>query len=121
MSPRWTASDIPDQTGRTVLVTGANSGLGLRSAEGLAAKGARVLLACRNPQKAATALAAVTGKATGAPPEVVSLDLADLDSVARAADDVATRVDALDVLMNNAGVMAVPYGKTPQGFEMQLG
>jgi NAD(P)-dependent dehydrogenase (short-subunit alcohol dehydrogenase family) len=118
---KWTAADIPDQTGRTVLITGANSGLGLRSAEALAAKGARVLLACRNPQKAADALERVKGKATAAPPEVVPLDLADLDSVRATAVDVAGRVDALDVLMNNAGVMAVPYQKTPQGFELQLG
>ena len=119
--PKWNASDIPDQTGRTILITGANSGLGLRSAEALAAKGARVLLACRNPQKAATALEAVKAKATGASPEVVALDLADLDSVRSAAADVAGRVDALDVLMNNAGVMAIPRATTPQGFEMQLG
>jgi protochlorophyllide reductase len=118
---KWTAADIPDQTGRTVLITGANSGLGLRSAEALASKGGRVLLACRNPQKAADALEQVKAKATAAPPEVVALDLADLDSVRAAATDVAGRVDALDVLMNNAGVMAVPLQRTPQGFELQFG
>jgi protochlorophyllide reductase len=118
---KWTAADIPDQTGRTVLITGANSGLGLRSAEALATKGARVLLACRNPTKAAGALEQVAARATAAPPEVVPLDLADLDSVRAAAMDVAGRVDALDVLMNNAGVMAVPLARTPQGFELQLG
>jgi NAD(P)-dependent dehydrogenase (short-subunit alcohol dehydrogenase family) len=117
----WTANDIPDQTGRTILVTGANSGLGLRSAEALAARGGRVLLACRNPQKAAVALDAVAAVATGPAPEVVALDLADLDSVRAAAADVATRVEALDVLMNNAGIMAVPKGTTTQGFELQLG
>ena len=77
----WTTNDIPDQTGRTVLITGANSGLGLRSAEALAAAGARVLLACRNAVKAAVALEAVKAVATAAPPEVVTLDLSDLDSV----------------------------------------
>jgi len=118
---KWSASDIPDQTGRTILITGANSGLGLRSAEALAAKGGRVLLACRNPQKASVALESVKAKATGAPPEVVALDLADLDSVRTAAADVAGRVESLDVLMNNAGVMAIPRATTPQGFEMQLG
>src|SRR4051812_44783397 len=117
----WTAADIPDQTGRTIVITGANSGLGLRSAEALANKGARVLLACRNPQKAADALEQVKAKATAAPPEVVALDLADVDSVRAAAADVAGRVDALGALMNNAGVMAVPYQKTPQGFELQFG
>ena len=119
--PKWTAADMPDQTGRTILITGANSGLGLRSAEALAAKGARVLLGCRNPKKAADALEQVKAKATAAPPEVVPLDLADLDSVRAAAADVSSRVDALDVLMNNAGVMAVPLQRTPQGFELQLG
>jgi NAD(P)-dependent dehydrogenase (short-subunit alcohol dehydrogenase family) len=118
---RWTSDDIPDQTGRTVLVTGANSGLGLRSAEALAAAGARVLLACRNAERAATALEAVKGKASGAAPEVVPLDLADLDSVRACAADVAGRLDRLDVLMDNAGVMALPLRRTAQGFEMQFG
>lgn len=119
--PRWTADDIPDQTSRTVLVTGANSGLGLRSAQALAARGARVVLACRNAEKAARALDEVRAGATGPTPEVVPLDLADLDSVRAAADDVAGRVESLDVLMNNAGIMATPKGHTPQGFESQLG
>ena len=119
--PPWTTDDIPDQTSRTILVTGANSGLGLRSAQALAARGARVLLACRNAEKAATALAEVAARATGPAPEVVALDLADLDSVRAAADDVAGRTESLDVLMNNAGIMATPKGRTPQGFESQLG
>ncbi|HEV3226523.1 MAG TPA: oxidoreductase [Acidimicrobiales bacterium] len=117
----WTTDDIPDQQGRTVLVTGANSGLGLRSAQALAKAGARVLLACRNPEKAAAALEAVEACATTAVPEVITLDLADLSSVARAADTVAIRVDKLDVLMNNAGVMAIPLQRTTDGFEMQFG
>lgn len=118
---KWTASDIPDQKGRTVLITGANSGLGLRSAEALARSGARVLLACRNPEKAAVALGAVEACATMAAPEVISLDLADLASIEAAADTVASRVDRLDVLMNNAGVMAIPLRRTADGFEMQFG
>jgi NAD(P)-dependent dehydrogenase (short-subunit alcohol dehydrogenase family) len=117
----WTADEIPDQAGRTVFITGANSGLGLRSAEALARKGARVLLGCRNATKAAAALDAVKQVATGPVPEVVSIDLADLDSVRAAADDVASRTEQLDVLMNNAGVMAIPRAVTKQGFEMQLG
>ena len=113
----WSESDIPDQSGRTVLVTGANSGLGLRSAQVLAERGARVLLACRSPERGEAALAQVDGNA-----ELVRLDLADLASVRAAAADVRERTgDRLDVLMNNAGVMAVPPGRTVDGFETQLG
>ena len=120
-SSTWTAKTIPEQNGRTVLITGANSGLGLRSAEALARAGARVLLACRNKEKAAVALEAVEACATTAAPEVVALDLSDLSSIEAAADVVAARVDRLDVLMNNAGVMAIPLQRTADGFEMQFG
>ena len=118
---KWTASDIPDQTGRTILITGANSGLGLRSAEALAAAGARVLMACRNATKAAAAQQQVAAKATGPAPEVVPLDLSDLDDVATCAKRLADDLERIDVLMNNAGVMAVPKARTAQGFEMQMG
>jgi NAD(P)-dependent dehydrogenase (short-subunit alcohol dehydrogenase family) len=118
---RWAATDIPDQTGRTVLVTGANSGLGLRSAEALARRGATVLMACRNPEKAAAAHAAVAAVATGPDPVVVALDLAELASVRKAAADVDRLVERLDVLMNNAGVMAPPLGHTADGIELQFG
>ena len=118
---RWAATDIPDQTGRTVLVTGANSGLGLRSAEALAARGATVLLGCRDPDRAEAARAAVAAVATGPGPAVVPLDLADLASVRSAAGTVAATADRLDVLMANAGVMAVPRGLTADGFETQFG
>jgi NAD(P)-dependent dehydrogenase (short-subunit alcohol dehydrogenase family) len=118
---KWTAADIPDQTGRTIMITGANSGLGLRSAEALAAKGARVLMACRNATKAAAALEGVKAKATGPAPEVVALDLSSLASVRECAAGLAEREHHLDVLMNNAGIMAVPKGKTADGFESQMG
>src|SRR3954454_22093346 len=117
----WTAADIPDQTGHTVVITGANSGLGLRSAEALAGAGARVLLACRNAEKAAGALATVSAVATGPAPEVVTLDLADLASVHAAADDIARRVDHVDILLNNAVVRAIPMGRTAEYVEMQFG
>jgi NAD(P)-dependent dehydrogenase (short-subunit alcohol dehydrogenase family) len=119
--PRWTTSDIPDQIGRTVLVTGANSGLGLRSAEALARHGAAVLLGCRNAERAEAAREQVAAVATGPDPVVVSLDLADLASVRKAAAEVDGTVERLDVLMNNAGVMALPLSRTADGFEMQFG
>ncbi len=115
------APPIPDQHGRTAVVTGANSGLGLVTARTLAAAGARVVLACRDPERAATALDDVRAAATGPAPETVRLDLADLDSVAAAADDIAGRIDALAVLVNNAGIMAPPRSRTVQGFETQFG
>jgi NAD(P)-dependent dehydrogenase (short-subunit alcohol dehydrogenase family) len=118
---RWGASDLVDQSGRTVLVTGASSGLGLRTAEALAAKGARVLMACRSAAKGAAAHEQVSAVATGPVPEVVALDLADLASVRACADKVAAAVEQIEVLVNNAGVMAVPFGRTADGFEMQLG
>lgn len=119
---RWTEADIPDQTGRTAFVTGANSGLGLRTAEVLASKGARVLLGCRSPERGAKALDQVRAAATGEAPELVRLDLADLDSVREAAKKVEELSETkLDLLVNNAGVMATPRGHTKDGFETQFG
>jgi NAD(P)-dependent dehydrogenase (short-subunit alcohol dehydrogenase family) len=113
----WSERDIPDQTGRTVLITGANSGLGLRSAQVLASKGARVLMACRSRERGKTALASVPGAA-----ELVQLDLADLASVRESAERVRELTgDKIDVLMNNAGVMTTPRGATIDGFELQFG
>ena len=116
-----TESHLPDQHGRIALITGANSGLGLETARALAGAGATVWLACRNPERAATALEQVATVATGDAPRTVALDLSDLDSVAAAAEEVAGAVDRLDVLVNNAGIMAVPKGRTAQGFESQFG
>ena len=104
----WTAADIPDQQDRIVLVTGASSGLGLRSAEALVARGARVVLGCRNPVKADAALAQVRSLASGPEPELLAIDLASLASVRAAAAEAGERFDHVDVLMNNAGIMAVP-------------
>jgi NAD(P)-dependent dehydrogenase (short-subunit alcohol dehydrogenase family) len=118
---RWTAGDIPDQAGRIAIVTGANSGLGLRTAEALAARGARVLMACRDQEKAAAAWESVASAATGPKPEILALDLADLASVRTAAAHVADTVDRVDVLVNNAGVMATPRTTTVDGFDTQFG
>jgi NAD(P)-dependent dehydrogenase (short-subunit alcohol dehydrogenase family) len=117
---RWTSAEIPDQTGRTVLVTGANSGLGLRTAEALAARGAHVLMGCRDATRGEAARSEVATSATGPAPEVVPLDLADLGSVRDAARSVADAVERLDVLVNNAGVMAMPLRRTADGLELQF-
>lgn len=122
MTQRWSEADIADQTGRTAVVTGANSGLGLRTAEVLAGKGARVLLACRSAERGAKALDQVRAAASGVAPELVKLDLGDLASVHAAAASVRELTgDRLDVLVNNAGVMMTPRGKTADGFETQFG
>lgn len=109
---KWTSADILDQTGRRVIVTGANSGLGAATAGELARAGADVVLACRNVAKGSAAAARMTGAV-----EVRHLDLADLNSVRAFAKDI----DSVDVLVNNAGVMAVPHARTADGFEMQFG
>ena len=114
----WTPSDIPALTGRRAIVTGANAGLGLEVAHGLAAHGAEVVLACRNTAKADAAAAAIRGRTPGARIEVGALDLADLDSVAAFA---ATQSGRVDLLVNNAGLMAVDEARTAQGAEMQFG
>ena len=110
---KWTAADIPDQAGRTVVVTGANSGLGAATARALATAGARVVLACRNTAKGEAVAADLPGS-----PEVRRLDLADLSSVREFA---AGLTGPVDVLVNNAGVMALPKKQTADGFEMQVG
>lgn len=116
----WSESDIPSQEGRTVVVTGSNAGLGLAIAKALAAKDAKVLMACRNLAKAEAAAAEVRSVAT-APVEVVPLDLGSLASVAACAKQVLDSEDRLDLLINNAGLMAVDEAKTEDGFEMQIG
>ncbi|MFE3219521.1 oxidoreductase [Streptomyces antimycoticus] len=115
----WTASDIPDQTGRTAVVTGANSGLGFVTARELARRGARVVLACRNEARGAEAAQRIRAQAPGARVEVAPLDLADLTSVRAFA--AGHKGDRLDLLINNAGVMALPHGRTADGFETQFG
>jgi NAD(P)-dependent dehydrogenase (short-subunit alcohol dehydrogenase family) len=118
---KWTTDDMPPQGGRTALVTGANSGIGLEAAIGLAQAGATVIAAARDPERGEAALRRIREAAPGAAVELQRLDLADLASVRQAAEEVAGRHDRLDVLVNNAGVMALPRRTTADGFEMQLG
>jgi NAD(P)-dependent dehydrogenase (short-subunit alcohol dehydrogenase family) len=117
----WTSADIADQHGRVVVITGANSGLGFQTARALAGRNATVVMACRNQTKGAEALARVKDEHPRATVELLELDLADLGSVHKAANDVLARHPRIDVLVNNAGVMAIPHRTTADGFEMQFG
>ena len=117
----WTAADIPDQTGRTAVVTGANGGLGLETARALSGAGAHVVMAARNQQKASDAMAEIRRGTPDASLELVELDLGSLASVHRAAEQILAAHQRVDILVNNAGVMAVPEGTTADGFEIQFG
>jgi NAD(P)-dependent dehydrogenase (short-subunit alcohol dehydrogenase family) len=122
MSAKWTSEQIPDQHGRTAIVTGANSGLGLSAARELARRGAHVVLACRDLKKGAQAQSAIEARVPDATVELAALDLADLGSVkAFAQDFLAAPHPGLDLLVNNAGLMAPPRRQTKDGFELQFG
>ena len=118
---KWTSRAIPDQTGRVVIVTGANTGIGFETAAALAAGRAKVVLACRNARKAGDAIERIRARTPDADLEFLELDLASLDSVARFAGDFDSDSDRLDLLINNAGVMAPPLGHTEDGFELHFG
>jgi NAD(P)-dependent dehydrogenase (short-subunit alcohol dehydrogenase family) len=117
----WSMADIPDQSGRVAVVTGANGGLGLATATALAGKGAHVVMAARDQSKAVAALARLRAAAPGASAEIVELDLGSLESVEGAAGRILAAHSRIDLLINNAGVMATPPGQTADGFETQLG
>ena len=118
---QWTTGDIPDLTGKVVLVTGANSGIGFEAAKEFARHGARTILACRNLAKAGAALVQLRAEIPAAAAEIMLLDLANLDSVRRFAAEFKDQNDRLDVLANNAGIMMNPYTQTMDGFESQFG
>ncbi|WNI24571.1 oxidoreductase [Streptomyces sp. ITFR-16] len=117
---RWTSEQIPDQTGRVFVVTGANSGLGLATTRALARRGGRVILAVRDEEKGRRAAAGITAAQPDALLDVRRLDLADLDSVRAFAERLRAELPRLDVLVNNAGVMAPPRSLSPQGHETQF-
>ena len=118
---KWTAVDIPDQTGRTAVITGANTGLGFETAAALAGRGARVVLAVRNLEKGKKAAARITATTPGADVELQELDLSSLESVRTAAAQLRSDHDRIDLLINNAGVMYTPKSTTKDGFELQFG
>src|SRR4029077_16722696 len=122
MSRKWTAADVPDQSGRVAIVTGANSGLGFDTAALLADKGAHVVLAVRNLDKGNQAADRIKSKSPNAVIAVQELDLTSLDSIRKAADELRANNPRIDLLINNAGVMYVPTRQTTKdAFEMQFG
>jgi NAD(P)-dependent dehydrogenase (short-subunit alcohol dehydrogenase family) len=117
----WTPDRLPDLSGKTYVITGGNSGLGLEAAKILAGKGGRVVITARDAGKAADALAQVRAAAPGAAVDFVTLDLADLDSVVAGAAALREKCPRIDAMINNAGVMQTPLLRTKQGFELQIG
>jgi NAD(P)-dependent dehydrogenase (short-subunit alcohol dehydrogenase family) len=121
MMEKWMADNIPDQTGKVVIVTGANSGIGFEAARALVQKGAEVVLASRDQLKAQKAMVELQDELPQAKLAFIPLDLASLDSIRLFAAQFKAQYRRLDVLLNNAGIMMVPFGTTEDGFERQLG
>jgi NAD(P)-dependent dehydrogenase (short-subunit alcohol dehydrogenase family) len=117
---RWTEADVPDQAGRTAVVTGANSGIGFETARVLAGRGAHVVLGCRDSGKAKDAVARIGDAFPHADVRAVRLDLASLGSVREAARELRAAYDGIDLLINNGGVMEPPHVKTRDGFELTI-
>ena len=117
----WTTDDVPDLSGKVAIVTGANSGIGWDTAVVFAEKGATVIMACRSMEKGQAALDKLKTELPGADVELMQLDLASLDSVRAFVETFDTKYDRLDLLINNAGIMMVPYAQTADGFESQFG
>lgn len=121
MKNKWTAENIPDLSGKVIIVTGANCGIGFEAAKEFARNGAETILACRNIEKATKALDRLKSEIPDAKAEIIQLDLASLKSIHKFAEKFKKDYSRLDVLVNNAGIMAVPYRKTEDGFESQVG
>jgi NAD(P)-dependent dehydrogenase (short-subunit alcohol dehydrogenase family) len=117
----WTFNDIPDQSGRVALVTGANTGIGLQTARMLALRGAHVVLACRSREKGNAAVERIRAEKPPGAVDLELLDLSDLDSVAAFSASFIAKHQRLDLLIDNAGVMVPPFSRTKQGFELQFG
>jgi NAD(P)-dependent dehydrogenase (short-subunit alcohol dehydrogenase family) len=117
----WTAENISDQKGKVVIVTGSSSGIGYEAARVLANKNAKIITAVRNLEKGEKAKAKILAQNANADLLVMQIDLSDLSSVKRFADEFNEKFDKLDILINNAGVMIPPYSKTKDGFELQFG
>jgi NAD(P)-dependent dehydrogenase (short-subunit alcohol dehydrogenase family) len=121
MISNWTSDNISDLTGKVIIITGANSGIGYEAAKEFARKGAQIILASRNLDKAQFALSQIQAEITETKAEILKLDLANLKSIQQFVDSFKKKYDRLDILLNNAGIMMVPYGKTEDGFENQFG
>lgn len=121
MSPKWTAADVPDQTGRVAVVTGANAGLGLETAAVLAERGARIVVAVRDLGKGEKAVGEIRRRTPNADVALQQLDLSSLASVRTATDELRAAYPRIDLLINNAGVMYPPKQTTADGFELQFG
>lgn len=121
MASHWDASNIPDLTGKVMIVTGANSGIGFDAARAFARNGAQVILASRSMEKAEAALRQIQNEISNAKAEIIQLDLTSLVSIRKFAEAFKSKYQRLDVLLNNAGIMMVPYSKTEDGFERQFG
>ena len=117
----WTTADIPNLNGKVAVVTGANGGLGLESAKALAGAGAHVVMAVRNQEKAGEARDEILATHPDASLEIVELDLSSFENVKAAAEKIAANHPRVDILINNAGLMAMPERRTADGYEMQFG
>ena len=121
MSPKWTAADVPDQTGRVAIITGSNTGIGFGAAAVLAAKGAHTVLAVRNLDKGNDAVARIKAASPNATVTLQQLDLTSLENIRKAADNLRTDFPRIDLLINNAGVMYTDKASTKDGYELQFG
>lgn len=118
---KWTAENVPDQTGKIIVITGSSSGIGFETARVLAGKGAKVVIAVRNSEKGKTAAERILRQNKDSDVKVSKLNAANLESVAEFAREFKKNYTRLDLLINNAGVMIPPYSKTADGFELQFG